>query len=54
MLRKGYEITSSKSRIFLDDITVEELENKLNKSIFVCDYSGEDLIDIIIKNCDLK
>lgn len=54
MLRKGYEITSSKSRIFLDDITIEELENKLNKSIFVCDYSGEDLIDIVIKNCNLE
>lgn len=54
MLRKGYEISSSKSRIFLDDVTVEKLESKLNSNISICNYSGEDLIDIIIKNCDIE
>ncbi len=51
MLRKGYELGSDKRRVFLDDITVEQLENKLDRNILVCEYSGEDLLDIIIQNC---
>ena len=37
----------SDERIFLDDIKLEELENKLNIKVLICDYTGEDLIDII-------
>jgi putative radical SAM enzyme (TIGR03279 family) len=40
MLRSG-------ERVFLDDIKIEELENKLNIKVLICDYTGEDLIDII-------
>ena len=40
MLRSG-------ERILLDDINVEELESKLNIKVLICDYTGEDLIDII-------
>ena len=40
MLRSG-------ERILLDDIKVEELESKLNIKVLICDYTGEDLIDII-------
>ncbi len=44
MLRKGYELGSDKRRVFLDDITVEQLENKLDRNILVCEYSGEEFI----------
>lgn len=40
MLRGGEEV-------FLDDITVEELEKALNRKIIICDYTGEDLIELI-------
>lgn len=40
MLRSGEEI-------FLDDVLVTDLEKSLNKKILICDYSGEDLIDLI-------
>jgi putative radical SAM enzyme (TIGR03279 family) len=40
MLRSG-------ERIFLDDIKIEEIESKLNIKVLICDYTGEDLIDII-------
>jgi putative radical SAM enzyme (TIGR03279 family) len=43
MLRSG-------ERIFLDDIKIEEVESKLNIKVLICDYTGEDLIDII-NNC---
>lgn len=33
--------------IFLDDVTVEELENKLGTKIITCKYTGEDLIEKI-------
>jgi len=51
MLRKGYELGDYGERVFLDDITVEELENKLNRKIIICDYTGEDLIDVINLYC---
>lgn len=53
MLRKGYELGMDKRRVFLDDITVEELEHELGRKICICKYSGEDLVDIIIENSTL-
>lgn len=47
MFRKGYELGEDKGLIMLDDVTVEDLEQKLRRKILVCDYTGEDLIDII-------
>lgn len=52
MLRKGYELSSDDKKIFLDDITVEELEKALNRKILICDYTGENLIKIINENCE--
>ena len=40
MLRNG-------EKIFLDDIKIEEVENKLNIKVLICDYTGEDLIEIL-------
>jgi NifB/MoaA-like Fe-S oxidoreductase len=40
MLRSGEEV-------FLDDVTIKDMETALNRKVVVCDYSGEDLIDII-------
>lgn len=42
----------SKEEVFLDDLTLEELEKSLGRKIIVCEYSGEDLISII--NANLK
>ncbi|WP_446899449.1 DUF512 domain-containing protein [Clostridium sp. LBM24168] len=53
MLRKGYEINMDKKRVFLDDVTVEDLEHKIGRKICICKYSGEDLIDIIMENSTL-
>lgn len=50
MLRKGYELAADTEKIFLDDITVEGLGKALNREILVCDYTGEDLINIINKH----
>ncbi len=33
--------------IMLDDITIAELENYFNKKILLCEYTGEDLIQLI-------
>ena len=33
--------------VFLDDITIKELESKLNIKVLVCDYTGENLIELI-------
>jgi len=52
MLRKGYELGPCGERVFLDDITVGQLENKLNREIIICDYTGENLIDIINSYCE--
>lgn len=40
MLRSGEEI-------FLDDVLVTDLENSLNRKVIICDYTGEDLVDLI-------
>lgn len=47
VLRRGYELGSTEELILLDDYTVADLEKILNKKIIVCDYTGEDLIDLI-------
>ncbi|KHD38004.1 Fe-S oxidoreductase [Clostridium acetobutylicum] len=36
--------------VFLDDVKVSDIEKELNKKVLVCNYSGEDLVDIINKN----
>ncbi len=38
------------SEIFLDDITVSDIEKELDKKILVCDYTGEDLVQLINSN----
>lgn len=50
MLRKGYELANNDFKVFLDDTTLSELEIKLKRKILVCDYTGEDLIDLINKH----
>lgn len=40
MLRAGEDI-------FLDDITIDILEENLKRKILICKYTGEDLIDVI-------
>lgn len=50
MLKKGYELGNHEEQIFLDNITVRELEKSLNTKILICDYTGEDLIHIINQN----
>ena len=52
MLRKGYELASNNEKVFLDDITLEELGKTLNREILVCDYTGEDLVKIINEHCE--
>ena len=50
MLKKGYELGNYEQQIFLDNITVSDLEKSLNTKVLICDYSGEDLIHIINQN----
>jgi putative radical SAM enzyme (TIGR03279 family) len=52
MLRKGYELGDTGSRVFLDDMTVGEIEETLNKKIIITDYTGEDIIDKINLYCE--
>ncbi|WP_026882356.1 DUF512 domain-containing protein [Clostridium akagii] len=40
MLKSGTEI-------FLDDITIKDVEKNLNTKVLVCDYTGDDLVQII-------
>ncbi|OAA94335.1 DUF512 domain-containing protein [Clostridium coskatii] len=54
MLRKGYELSNSDKRVFLDDITLDELEKALSRNILVCDYTGNDLIQIINENSEVE
>ena len=49
MLRKGYESCSDESNVFLDNYSINDLENMLHKKIVVCSFTGEDLIDNINK-----
>ncbi|MHC1721312.1 MAG: DUF512 domain-containing protein [Clostridiaceae bacterium] len=52
MLRKDYEIGTDRSRIFLDDMTIGDLEKILNREIAVCNYTGENVVDIINLYCE--
>lgn len=52
MLRKDYEIGDDRSRVFLDDMTIETLEKILERKIAVCDYTGENVVDIINLYCE--
>lgn len=40
MLKKGEDI-------FLDDVTLVDLQQKLNKKVIVCNYEGDNLIEVI-------
>ncbi|MBC2399164.1 DUF512 domain-containing protein [Clostridium tetanomorphum] len=44
MLRAGEDI-------FLDDVTVQDIEKYYNKKVIVCEYTGEDFIDKINDYC---
>lgn len=35
------------TKIFLDDLTIKDVEEKLNTKVIVCDYTGDNLIKII-------
>ncbi|MCB2288214.1 DUF512 domain-containing protein [Clostridium sp. CS001] len=50
MLKRGYELGSNEEQVFLDNITIGDLEKSLNKKVLICDYTGEDLIHIINQN----
>ena len=50
MFRKGYEL-GPEEQIMLDDTKIEDLEEALGIKIIVCDYTGDDLIDIINTHC---
>ena len=50
MLKSGYELGDNDQQIFLDNITVSDLEKSLKTKVLICDYSGEDLIHIINQN----
>lgn len=43
MLKSGEEV-------FLDDVTLKEMKEVLDREIIVCEYTGEDLIEIINSN----
>lgn len=47
MFRKGYELAPTSERIMLDDTKIEDLENQLDVKVIVCDYTGDDFIDIL-------
>jgi len=50
VLKSGYELGDNEQQIFLDNITVSDLEKNLSTKVLICDYSGEDLIHIINQN----
>lgn len=52
MLKRGYELGEEVDGLLLDDYTVGDLEKILNKKFLVCDYTGEDLIEIINENSE--
>ncbi|MGG7163630.1 DUF512 domain-containing protein [Clostridium ihumii] len=47
MLKRGYELGDEGNGLLLDDYTVAQLEEILERKILICDYSGDDLINII-------
>lgn len=46
MFRRGYELAPEKA-IMLDDMTISDIEKELNVKVITCDYSGENLIELI-------
>ncbi|MGH4051336.1 MAG: DUF512 domain-containing protein [Clostridium sp.] len=50
MLKSGYELGNNDKQVFLDNVTISDLEKSLNTKVLICDYSGEDLIHIINQN----
>ncbi|VYT76596.1 DUF512 domain-containing protein [Clostridium tertium] len=50
MFRKGYELAPA-DMVMLDDLRINDIEEALNVKVIVCDYTGDDLIDIINANC---
>ena len=50
MFRKGYELAPA-DMVMLDDLKIDDIENALNVKVVVCDYTGDDLIDLINANC---
>lgn len=52
MLKKGYELGEEVEGLLLDDYTVRDLEKILNKKFLVCDYAGDDLINILNKHLE--
>lgn len=49
MFRKGYELGPAEM-IMLDDLRISDLEEALKVKVIVCDYTGDDLIEIINNN----
>jgi len=52
MLKKGYELGEVVEGLLLGDYTVRDLEKILNKKFLVCDYAGDDLINILNKHLE--
>ena len=50
MFRKGYELAPA-DMVMLDDLNIHDIEEALNVKVIVCDYTGDDLIDLINANC---
>ena len=50
MFRKGYELAEAEM-VMLDDLKIEDIEKALNVKVIVCDYTGDDLINVINANC---
>lgn len=50
MFRKGYELAPA-DMVMLDDLKINDVEKALNVKVVVCDYTGDDLIDLINANC---
>lgn len=50
MFRKGYELAPA-DMVMLDDLNIRDIEEALNVKVIVCDYTGDDLIDLINANC---
>ncbi|SHE89005.1 DUF512 domain-containing protein [Clostridium fallax] len=51
MFRKGYEMGSIEDKIMLDNTKIKDIEEALGVKVIVCDYTGEDLIDLINEYC---
>ena len=39
-------------KIFLDDITIEDLEKELNTKVHVCEVNGNKLVNLLVKLSD--